>query len=153
MINLIKWLLGFNKKENSKNDRIYREINSQTKKKNHQKLTNKLADLFNIFGGSRLPEDPNELLKQKWEDITHPEKKEKHRGGTFKNKATGQEVNFDYGNENKGRFQSHNHYHWKNLENDKNKYPYIDKYGNKCKKSSKESHIIPIKKKRRKTNE
>lgn len=114
----------------------------------HQEQTNRWANLFNIFGGSRLPENPTELLKQGWKDITHPDKRKNHRGGTFKNKAIGQEVNFDCGDKNKGGFQNQNHYHWKNLAKDNNKYPYIDKYGNKCKKNSKESHIIPIKKKR-----
>lgn len=150
MIGFIKWILGFDRKEGSKNDRIYREINDKTQNRKHQEQTNRLADLFNIFGGSRLPEDPNDLLKQGWKDVTHPEKRKKHTGGTFKNKATGQEVNFDYGDVVKSGFQNKNHYHWKNLEEDKNKWLYFDKYGNKCKKNSKESHILPIKKGKKK---
>lgn len=148
MIRFIKWLFGFNRKEGERKDRIYREINEKTKNKKHQEQTNKLANLFNIFGGSRLPEDPNDLIKQGWKDITHPEKRKNHMGRTYKNKYTKQEVNFDYGNINKDGFKRKNHYHWKNIGEEKNIYPYIDKYGNLCRKNSKESHILPIIKKR-----
>ena len=150
MIRFIKWLLGFNRKEGTKLDRIYREINEKTKNRKHQEETNRLANIFNIFGGSRLPEDPNELLKQGWKDVTHPLKRKYHKGGTFKNTSTGQEVNFDYGNDNKGGFQNKNHYHWLNLGDDNDKFLYKNKYGNKCKKNSEESHILPINKRRKK---
>lgn len=150
MIRLIKWFLGFDRKEGTKNDRIYREINEKTKNRKHQEKTNRLANLFNIFGGSRLPDDPNELLKQGWKDVTHPLKRKNSNTLEYKNPKTLQEVSFDKGKKGSPGFRGVDHYHWKNLnETTKSKYERKDKYGNLCNKENK-SHILPMKKRRKK---
>lgn len=150
---LFSWLLGFNRNHKSKKVRIYKEVDEEKGINNNrkQKQTNWLANKFNIYGGSRLPEDPNELIKQGWKDVTHPDKKKNHNGSTYFNEKTKQKVNFDYGDDKLTGYKRKNHYHWKNNSFTSKKIDYYyDKYGNVCGKGSDNSHILPINKKRRK---
>lgn len=150
---LFACLLGFNRNHNSYKARIYKEVDEERNIYNNrrQKQTNWLANKFNIYGGARLPYDPNELIKQGWIDYTHPDKKKKHKGGTYLNKKTNQKVSFDYGDKNLTGYRKYNHYHWHNnfYTNKKIDY-YYDKNGILCGKGTEKSHVLPINKKRRK---
>lgn len=139
-------IFGFEKPHSSSKTRVYREINSDNNINNNakQRRTNVIADKFNIYGGSRLPENPEELSKNGWNDITHPNKKANHDGATYLNPRTSQKVEFDKGNPKLTGFRGKDHYHWHNPGSiDKKTDYYLDKYGRPCGKGSLQSHILP----------
>lgn len=146
-------LFGFEKSHHSPRARIYREMDRKNNINNNkaQKKTNKIAEKFNIYSGSRLPDDSNELIKRGWKDATHPEKRKKHDGVTYFNPRTSQKVDYDRGDPNLTGFRGKNHYHWYNPDStDKKANYYLDKYGRPCGKGSERSHILPTKQIRRK---
>lgn len=146
-------LLGFDRPYSSTRCRTYKEIDKKNNINNNkrQEMTNKLAEMFNIFGGSRLPENPKDLTKQGWKDVTHDSKAKNHNGRTYNNPKTNQKVDFDYGKPGEDGFKGKNHYHWHNpYAKNKKVDGMLDKYGRPCGAHSKLSHILPKNNKRRK---
>lgn len=91
---------------------------------------------------SSLPGNPQKLLKNGWEDITHPDAK---RSGHMKLKetSTGLKIGFDKGTPGKNGYRGRDHYHIFNPDATGNHDLYLDKNGNPVKKGSTKSHILP----------
>lgn len=91
---------------------------------------------------STLPANPNDLLKQGWEDISNPNAKASGHL-KLKEKSTGLTIGFDKGDPKANGFRKVDHYHIFNPNATSNKNLYLDKDGNPVGKGSSKSHIIP----------
>ena len=97
-----------------------------------------------VFNGSYLPYNPETLLKKGWKDISTPGFKKKYPTNfQLQRKSTGQIIRYEA--ETDDQFS---HYHWENRvslhdRSGKNKTFYLDRYGNGCRRRSKESHLAP----------
>lgn len=91
---------------------------------------------------SSLPSNPKTLLKNGWEDISHPQQRA-HGHMELKEKATGLKIRFDKGDKNASGFRRQNHYHIYNPNATGNRDLYLDKNGNPVGKNSPKSHILP----------
>lgn len=90
-----------------------------------------------------LPKNPNALLNNGWDEITHPKAAKNSNTRVFKEKETGLKIVFDKGVSGATGFKSKDHYHIKNPNATNTKNMYIDKQGNVVGKTSKKSHILP----------
>lgn len=90
-----------------------------------------------------LPKNPNTLLKNGWEEITHPSAAKNSNTRVFKEKDTGLRIVFDKKVDGAPGFKGKDHYHIKNPNATNSKDMYIDKNGNVVGKTSKKSHILP----------
>jgi len=89
-----------------------------------------------------LPANPDDLLKQGWEEITHPEAAAKgHRA--FRNKETGMVVRADEGDPGERGFRGSDHYHIENPNKLGDSDYYLDKNGRPVSRGSKASHVPP----------
>lgn len=102
---------------------------------------NRWSKHYKMYSGSYLPDKDKNLLKKGWEDMTNTVIKNNNQTNPskfYRRKSTNQWVRND-----------RSHWHWYNwwfrrMEHGKlrkQEYLYYDKYGNCCKKESKESHI------------
>lgn len=91
---------------------------------------------------SSLPDRPEPLLKEGWEDISNPSGKEKGHW-KLQEKSTGLIIGFDEGVKGEPGFHGKNHYHIFNPDATSNMDLYLDANGNPVPKSSKQSHILP----------
>ena len=91
---------------------------------------------------STLPRNPQQLLDNGWEDITHPSAK-----GTghmkLKETSTKLTIGFDKGDSGKNGYRGKDHYHIFNPNATSNKDLYLDENGNPVNKGSAKSHILP----------
>ncbi len=90
-----------------------------------------------------LPANPDDLLQQGWEEITHPsEAAAGHR--SFRNKETGMVVRADKGEAGRPGNRERDHYHVYNPKSTQGKHDvYLDKNGRPVSRGSNLSHIIP----------
>ena len=88
-----------------------------------------------------LPANPDDLLQQGWEEITHPSAAAQgHR--TFRNKD-GLVIRADKGEVGKPGNRAHDHYHVLNPDKTSNRDYYLDKNGRPVSRGSDASHILP----------
>lgn len=88
-----------------------------------------------------LPANPERLIQNGWEDISHP--KQKGVGSfVYREKDTGLKIRFDQAKEGSPGFRGMDHYHIYNPNATGNKDLYLDKDGNPVRKSSTKSHIL-----------
>lgn len=99
--------------------------------------------LGHIIGvASSLPKNPNKLLNNGWEDITHPGAK--NSGHTkWRETSTGLIVGFDKGTPGANGFRGKDHYHIFNPDATGNHNLYLDMNGNPVRKGSAKSHVLP----------
>ena len=91
---------------------------------------------------SSLPKNPQKLLDNGWEDISHPSaKKAGHL--LLKESSTGLKMEFDKGKKGEPGFKGKDHYHILNPDATGNENLYLDKNGNPTGNHSKKSHILP----------
>lgn len=89
-----------------------------------------------------LPTNPDDLLQQGWEEITHPDAAaEGHR--TFKNKETGLIIRADKGEPGQPGDRGRDHYHIENPNTTSKRDEYLDKNGRPVGRGSKPSHVLP----------
>lgn len=89
-----------------------------------------------------LPANPDDLLQQGWEEITHPDAAAQgHR--TFRNKETGLVTRADKGEVGKPGNRAHDHYHVLNPDKTSNRDYYLDKNGRPVSRGSDASHVLP----------
>lgn len=113
----------------------------------------RLRDLGHIFRSERqdgdgegaalpdLPENPDDLLQQGWEEITHPNAAAQgHR--TFRNKD-GLVIRAGKGEAGKPGNRAHDHYHVEKPNTTGKRDLYLDKNGRPAAKGSDPSHILP----------
>ncbi len=88
-----------------------------------------------------LPKNPDDLLEDGYEEITHPGTPEHIR--KFRNPKTGDEVEFHKGRPNKSAWKGKDHWHRINPNKTGNRDRYLDKNGNPIPRGSDASHIEP----------
>lgn len=90
-----------------------------------------------------LPANPDDLLQQGWEEITHPsEAAAGHR--SFRNKETGMVVRADKGEAGRPGNRERDHYHIYNPKSTQGKHDvYLDRSGRSVSRGSSLSNIIP----------
>lgn len=146
---LIRFILGFNRPENDKHAKMFKEIDKKGWKTIKQRIFNFEASFFNIWSGSRLPSNPNLLLGDGFINITN-QKDKTGRHFHFVNPKSLQHVRFD---KKLTWFDDEDHYHWyQTRKND----CYFDKYGHPASRFYRNNpaiHIKPFGKIRRKKNE
>ncbi len=112
----------------------------------HYKETHDNAS-FNVMERSKkggidpsLPKNPEK--DKNWEDISHPEAKTNghHK---YKNKKTGEEIEFDKGKLGNHGHKAHDHYHRPNPNSTGRHDEYLDKNLNPVGRNSEESHLYP----------
>lgn len=92
---------------------------------------------------SELPENPNDLAKKGWRDVTHPMQAANSNSRTFENPETGFTIRFDKGVPGESGFGGKDHYHIINPNSTGKGDYYLDENGNPVPKNSSKSHIIP----------
>jgi hypothetical protein len=90
--------------------------------------------------GKSLPENPDELLDEGWEETSHPKEKENGRR-RFKNPETGEEIIFDKGKLGQPGWSGRDHYHRPNPGKTNRHDEYLDKNGRPVRSGSEPSHI------------
>ena len=89
-----------------------------------------------------LPANADDLLKEGWEETTHPDATaEGHR--TFVNPKTGQTVQFDKAQPGETGWKGQDHYHTNNPDTTNKRNFYLDSGGRAVPKGSEPSHIPP----------
>lgn len=89
-----------------------------------------------------LPANPDDLLQQGWEEITHPEAAAAgHR--TFRNKQTGLVIRADKGDPDQPGNRGVDHYHVEHPNATGKRDLYLDKSGRPVSKGSDASHVLP----------
>lgn len=89
------------------------------------------------------PTLPENIFEDKnWEDITHPEAREAEKY-KFKNKNSGEILEFHKGKSGGSGHKGHSHYHRPNPNNKNKQYKYLDENGNPVGKGSEASHLYP----------
>jgi len=91
----------------------------------------------------QLPEDPQTLIDQGWQDITHPQAKLNSNGTTLIDPATGRKVRFDRGVPGEPGNLGMDHYHVYNPDSTGKGDRYLDINGDPVPKNSGPSHIFP----------
>lgn len=148
---IMKYELGFTSTPIQASQRTYKEINwnkATDKEALKQLATNELANVFNIYNGSRLPENPGLLLKQGWKEI--PNYKDKtgiHQ--EYWDPSTGQKVKFHMAQPDKEGFRKTDHYHWENPASQNDFDVFLNKYGGPVNKGNKHSHILSASKEKK----
>lgn len=89
-----------------------------------------------------LPENPDDLLEDGYEETTHPNA-QKQGIRTFHNPKTGDEVEFHKGRPNETGWKAKDHWHRYNPNTTGKRDLYLDRNGNPVPKGSDESHIEP----------
>jgi hypothetical protein len=89
-----------------------------------------------------LPENPDDLLEEGWEETSHPKAKEAGRR-TFKNPETGEEIIFDKGKPGQHGWEGRDHYHRPNPNSTSRHDEYLDINGDPVRRGSGPSHIPP----------
>ncbi len=84
----------------------------------------------------------NRIKKKKWEDISHPRAK-KNGHYKFRNRKTGEIIEFDKGKAGKNGHQGHDHYHRPNPNKTGESDWYLDGNGNPVPDGSENSHLYP----------
>ena len=95
------------------------------------------------FKTNNLPKNPDELMKNGWEDVTPDGMAKNTTSREFINSKTGDKVRFDAGKEGANGFEAKNHYHIYNPNSTGKGDYYLDVKGNPVSKNSKSSHILP----------
>jgi len=90
----------------------------------------------------QLPEDPQTLIDQGWQDITHPQAKLNSNSTELLDPATGRKVRFDRGVPGEPGYSGMDHYHVYNPASTKKGSLYLDINGNPVPKGSGPSHIF-----------
>lgn len=89
-----------------------------------------------------LPANPDDLLQQGWEEITHPDAAAKgHR--TFRNKETGLVTRADKGEPGQPGDRGRDHYYIENPNTTSKHDEYLDRNGRPAGRGSKPSHVPP----------
>lgn len=89
-----------------------------------------------------LPENPLDLLREGWEDISHPA--EKSNGSmVLREKLTGLKIRFDEAKPDGNGYAGKDHYHIFNPNTVSRRDRYLDINGNAVAKGSSASHILP----------
>ena len=89
-----------------------------------------------------LPANPDDLLQQGWEEISHPDAVAAgHR--TFRNKETGLVIRADKGDPSMSGFRGRDHYHVENPDSTGDRDKYLDRNGRPVSRNSDASHILP----------
>ena len=89
-----------------------------------------------------LPDNPQELLDNGWEDVSHPAQKANGHWELVE-KSTGLRIRFDKKVPGTPGFTGKNHYHIYNPNATGNKDLYLDMNGNPVRKGQAGSHILP----------
>ncbi len=87
-----------------------------------------------------LPKNPNK--DKNWKDVSHPEAKNKGRH-KYRNKKTGEEIEYDKGKPGEHGHKGHDHYHRPNPNKTGRHDEYLDKDYNPVARNSEESHLYP----------
>lgn len=111
--------------------------NSQAQQLGQVSIKNTVQQFAN-----QLPKDPNHLIKQGWQDVTHPEKA-KLGQKTFQHPTEKLRVEFHPGESGKPGWKGQNHYHIHNPNRTAKADHYLDIQGNPVAKNSRASHISP----------
>lgn len=91
---------------------------------------------------SNLPQSGSDLLKQGWEDISHP--MQAAQGSfTYEEPSSGLRIRFDRPTPGASGLAGKAHYHILNPDAHDSSDMYLDKDGNPCSRGSKASHIFP----------
>ncbi len=85
---------------------------------------------------------PNQLIKEGWEDTTHPDMTKKTSSRNLHNPITGMDIRYDKGVPGANRFEGIDHYHVHNHNHTSKKDLYLDIDGNPVRRGSRASHII-----------
>ena len=104
------------------------------------------VDPLGLSGGHPpppLPKDPNELVKEGWQDTTHPELARKTNMREFTNPETGMKVAHHPAKPGEPGWEGKDHYHVYNPSSTGKGDLYLDKDGNPTPKGSNASHIPP----------
>jgi hypothetical protein len=89
-----------------------------------------------------LPANPDDLLKEGWEETTHSKAAATgHR--TFVNLKTGQTVEFDKAKPGEPGWSSQDHYHLRNPNSTSRYDRYLDNNGRAVRAGSEPSHFLP----------
>ncbi len=91
----------------------------------------------------QLPGDPQELIDNGWEDVTHPQAKLNSNSMELSDPATGRRVRFDRGEPGKPGFAGQDHYHVYNPNATGKGDLYLDINGDPVSRGSRASHIFP----------
>ncbi|MDO7907659.1 WXG100 family type VII secretion target [Paenibacillus sp. JX-17] len=95
------------------------------------------------FSPNNLPKDPQELIKNGWEDVTPKGMAKNTASREFIDPETGMKVRFDPGKPGANGFEGKDHYHVTNPNGTTKADYYLDANGNPVAKGSKASHIVP----------
>ena len=87
-----------------------------------------------------LPKNPEK--DKNWKDVSHPSAKKKGHS-TYKNKETGEIIEFDKGKPKEPGHKAHDHYHRPNPNSTGKHDKYLDQYGNPTSNGSEPSHLYP----------
>jgi len=88
----------------------------------------------------RFPKNP--FNYPDWEDISHPKGKENGHY-KFRDKKTGEEIEFDKAKPLESGHKTNDHYHRFNPNSSGDHDKYLDQNGNPIRKGSEESHLYP----------
>jgi hypothetical protein len=111
--------------------------NSQAQQLGQASIKNTVQQFAN-----QLPKDPNHLIKQGWQDVTHSEKA-KLGQKTFQHPTEKLRVEFHPGESGKGGWGRKDHYHIHNPNRTSKRDHYLDIQGNPVAKGLDASHIDP----------
>ncbi|GAB6890032.1 peptidoglycan-binding protein [Geobacillus sp. FSL K6-0789] len=89
-----------------------------------------------------LPENPKDLLKRGWQDVTDPRMKANTKMREYKDPVTGLKVRFDPATPGASGYEGKDHYHIYNPNATGKNDMYLDINGNPVAKGSKASHIV-----------
>ena len=110
---------------------------SQTQKPTQQSIKDTVQRFSN-----QLPQDPNQLVKEGWQDVTHPEKA-KLGQRKIQHPTEKLQVEFHPGESGKLGWKGQDHYHIHNPNRTGKADHYLDIQGNPVAKNSRASHISP----------
>ena len=96
-----------------------------------------------LGAGGELPENPNDLLRDGWEETTHSAQARNSNSREFTNPRTGEKVRFDRGEPGKPGFRGQDHYHRTNPNATGRHDQFLDIHGNPVPRGSEASHIPP----------
>lgn len=97
------------------------------------------------YVAAALPENPNDLLNDGWEETTHPAQALHTNSREFTDCESGLVIRFDKKQDGSPGFKGISHYHILNPNSTGKKDYYLDIEGNPVPKNSPASHIVPKK--------
>ena len=98
------------------------------------------GDIINV--ASNLPPNGKGLIRQGWEDVSHPRQAATGHY-TYKDPDTGLKIRYDAPKEGASGFRGKGHFHILNPSATGPKNLYLDKDGNPVAKNSPASHLLP----------